>query len=177
MNFNIDYHVDVGDEQIPSTVVAANIEQHNEALNDVAAVTADLALTIGDDVKMGDFSDPIVRLAGIWVQKVVWVIAGDTETVALRNSEQCFAFVPTGKSVAMSFYDGDEGEIENYIIEPVTIPLDTYVEASFTFAEHVLALVKDVNTSALAEDEDCQDLVSNLKEAKEAWHDYQIHQR
>lgn len=177
MKFSIDYHLDVGDESIESASVAADITKYNEALKDIGALTADLKFTFGETERMGDFSDPVVRLAGLWMRKVAWVIGGDTETVALRNSEQCFAFVRTGNGVEVSFYDGDESEIENYVIDPVTVSLGAYVQASFSFAEHVMGLVSAVDGSLLQSDEDCADLVASLGEAKTAWHDYEIHRR
>jgi hypothetical protein len=97
--------------------------------------------------------------------------------VALRNSEQCFAFVPAGESVEISFFTGSETEIEDYILEPTTVRLEAFVTESLKAADTLVALVRGLDATLLHSNEDCKDLMTSLSEAQKAWHDYQLHAR
>jgi hypothetical protein len=97
--------------------------------------------------------------------------------VALRNSEQCFAFVPAGESVEVSFFTGSETEIEDYILEPTTVRLEAFVLESLNAGEQLVALVRGLGPSLITDNEDCKDLLLSLTEAQKAWHDYQLHAR
>jgi len=113
-------------------------------------------------------------LADQWVRKLSWVIGGDTETVALRNSEHCFAFVPTGDSVEFSFFAGTESEIEDYVIEPMNVRLESLATQAVKICENLLEVIQKVDPNLFESDEDCKDLVVSLDEGKKAWHRYQL---
>lgn len=177
MKFSIDYSVSLGDQQLDSAAVFANINSHRDALSDIGSVEGALVLRSDSDILPGTYSEPLVRLVHLWLSKVAWVVGGDTETVALRNSAECYAFVPTGEGVEVSFYAGDESEIEEYVLEPTIVRLDHFAEESIRLGESVMKLIREVDASALENNEDCRDLRTSLDEAKQAWKNYQLHQR
>lgn len=178
MKFALDCMIEVGDTRLTPAALLESIDQYRDNLPDVSSLEGVLLLSLdGTETTGTDYSDPILRLTGGWLRKVPWVIAGDTETVALRNSEHCFAFVPAGNGVEISFFEGDEAEIEEYVIDPTTVRLEDFVEASIGFGKRMIALVEAIDPTLLESNEDCQDLKASLDQATEAWHDYQVHQR
>ena len=177
MKFSLDYRLHLGDEEIPLPNVLAEVEVHRDALAELGQVLGDLCITIGGNESPADYSDPIMRFALGWIQKVPWVIGGDTETVALCNSEQCYAFVPSGDGVELSFFNGTESEIEEYIFEPTQVMLDDFATQSISLAARLLELVEALDAGLLESDEDCRDLKAGLDEARKAWHDFEVHKR
>ena len=177
MKFNLDFKIDLEDGELMLTDALAKVDEHRDSLKDPASWSGQLVITVNNDEMPADYDDPTIRLAAGWLRKVPWVISGDTETVALRNSEQCFAFVPTGDGVEISFFEGSEAEIEEYVFEPTNVMLDDFAKQSIGVGERVLELVRSVDESLLQEDEDCKDLVISLEEAQKAWHDYELHNR
>lgn len=178
MKFKIDCKIEVGSSTLAPEALAEQVAEHGDALKDISSLEGELVLSFdGEAYERMSYSDPILRLAGVWLRKVPWVISGDTETVALRNSEHCFAFVPAGNAVEISFFQGDEAGIEEYVLEPTNVRLDDFAEESIRLGKAMVALVRAVDASLLDTNEDCKDLVASLDEATTAWHDYQVHQR
>ena len=139
--------------------------------------TGTLLLRIDGQEYARDIDDPVVRLLGQWLSKIPWILSGDTETVAFRNSEHCFAFVPAGDGVEISFYVGSDSEIEDYIFEPTTIRFDLFIKESLRIGDSLINCIKAADAQCLEKDEDCRDLRTALDEAKKSWRDYQVHQR
>lgn len=177
MKFDLTYKIRVGDEVVDPDQVLANIDTYRDQLMPVGGVEGALVLRIDGEEYCGDQYDPIVRLATHWVRKVPWVLGGDTETVAFRNSEHCFAFVPAGESVEISFFVGTETEIEEYVCDPLIVRLDAFAPQSIALADRVLKLVRALDPNLPGSDEDVRDLVVTLDEGRAAWRDYQLHNR
>lgn len=177
MNFELDFKIHVDDAELDSATLLASVDEQRDQLTVPGAILGDIVVRIDDNEQALDFSEPIVRLVAQWVRKLAWVVGGDTETVALRNSEHCFAFVPAGDSVEFSLFEGSETEIEDYLVEPTNIRLEKFANASIELAERVVALLKAVDATLLDTDEDCRDLLTSLDEGRSAWHDHQLHQR
>jgi hypothetical protein len=177
MKFTLDAHIDSGDSAICAADFLQRVDALRDQVTDPSLHEGRLVLSFDGDEALKEYSDPIVRLMDGWLRKLPWIIGGDTETVALRNSEQCFAFVPAGESVEVSFFTGSETEIEDYILEPTTVRLDAFIAESFACAESLVALLQALDASLLTSNEDCKDLVTSLTEAKRAWHDHQLHAR
>lgn len=177
MKFALDYTAEVGDDVLASATLLEQLDQHRETLTDVSAIDGGLSLVLDGKAAEADYSDPLLRLVDGWLRKVPWVIAGDTETVALRNSEHCFAFVPAGDGVEVSFFEGDEAEIEEYIIAPTNVRLEEFAAESMKLGQRVLDMIKQIDPDLLTSNEDCKDLAASLDEASKAWHDYEVHQR
>lgn len=155
-----------------------NADAIDDQIGDITLALGRLAAHADGKELFGDYTaDPIVRLVDGWLKKLPWIIGGDTETVALRNSEQCFAFVPAGDSVEVSFFVGSEAEIEDYVLEPTVVRLEMFVEQSLALGRLMLDLVAAVDPSLLESNEDCRDLQTSFTEADRAWHDHQLHQR
>lgn len=147
-------------------------------IGDIAVAEGRLIASIDGEDAFGDFPpDPVIRLVESWLRKLPWIISGDTETVALRNSEHCFAFVPSGESVEVSFFTGSEAEIEDYVLEPINVRRDAFVQQSIALGERIVALINALEPSLMQSNEDCRDLHTSLTEAQKAWHDYQLHAR
>ncbi len=177
MKFDLTYKIRVGDEVIDSDQALSHIDTYRDRLTPVGGVDGALVLRVDGDEYCGDQYDPIVRLATHWVRKVPWVLGGDTETVAFRNSEHCFAFVPAGESVEVSFFVGTETEIEEYVCEPLIVRLDAFAPQSLALADHVLKLARALDPRVVDSEEDVRDLAVSLEEGRAAWRDYQLHNR
>ncbi len=118
------------------------------------------------DVNNGEFeADPLIGLVNNWLQKMPWLIAGDEECVPLRNSPFCFGFEPVGNSVRLYFYEGTEGDVENLILEPVSVPLADFCQAALAIGKTIV----DLTASSDEEPEELSELSSILNEFKEAW--------
>lgn len=178
MKFALDLKLAVGDTEMPVSALIDNLNAHRDSLPDVSELEGELVLTFNGKSKVGtEYSDPALRLVGGWLQKVPWVISGDTETVALRNSEHVYAFVPAGNGVEISFFEGDEAEIEEYVLDPTNVLLEDFAEQSIALGERMIQLVKAIDPELMQTNEDCKDLQRSLDEATTAWHDHQVHQR
>jgi hypothetical protein len=111
-------------------------------------------------------SDPLMHLCTMWMLKVPWVITGDEEVVALRNSPYCYGFEPAGSQVRIYFYEGTEGEVENLLVEPVGVPIKDFVPASLQMGRDMLSWA----TQCLGEEqEEVVELRTALEEAENAW--------
>lgn len=121
------------------------------------------------DITSGKFeADPIISLVSSWMQKMPWVIAGDEECVPLRNSATCFGFEPAGNAVRIYYYEGTEGDVENLICEPVSIPLNDFCPAVIDMANEILEWADD----ELAEEDEGDDLCELreiMPEVRAAW--------
>lgn len=175
MKFALDFDIDVGDQVLDSAAFLA--QAATPSLPDFGDVTGRIAVHVDGGDVCGGYSDPLVRLVDQWLRKLPWIIGGDTETVALRNAERCFAFVPAAESVEISFFDGTEVEVEEYVLEPCTVRMETLVSESIALAERLIAALARVDAAAAAAQEDCRDLGVSLAEAKRVWHEHQLHLR
>ena len=148
-----------------------------EELGDIRYVEGRIHASFDDKPIAAEYEEPILRLVNQWVRRLQWIIGGDTESIAFRNSEECYGFVPLGDTVELCLFEGSESEVERYIIEPQTVRLADFVQTSIEMGETMLAIVKASDASLLDSDEDCKELVSDLEEARRAWKDFELHGR
>ena len=148
-----------------------------EELGDIRYVEGRIHASFDDKPIATEYEEPILRLVNQWVRRLQWIIGGDTESIAFRNSEECYGFVPLGDTVELCLFEGSESEVERYIIEPQTVRLADFVQTSIKMGETMLAIVKASDASLLESDEDCKELVSDLDEARRAWKDFELHGR
>ena len=148
-----------------------------EELGDIRYVEGRIHASFDDKPIAAEYEEPILRLVNQWVRRLQWIIGGDTESIAFRNSEECYGFVPLGDTVELCLFEGSESEVERYIIEPQTVRLADFVQTSIEMGESMLAIVKASDASLLESDEDCKELVSDLEEARRAWKDFELHGR
>ena len=177
MKFALDFNIAVGDSTVDLASFLSKVDKYRSEASDISALEGRIIVMLDGRDVCGEYSDPLVRLADQWLRKLPWIIGGDTETVALRNSEHCFAFVPAGESVEFSYFLGSETEVEEYVVEPSTVRLDSFVTESIRFGERLVELVRAVDAGLLDVNEDCRDLMTSLNEGKRAWRDHQIHLR
>ncbi len=177
MKFELDFKLRIDDRTIDSRSVMSNAGALSAAHPKLLGLEGAVIVKLDGHVVCDELYEPILRFVGQWVRKVPWVVAGDTETVAFRNSEHCFAFVPAGESVEFSFYVGSENEVEEYLVEPTTIRLQAFAEETLRLGEELLRLVYGVDRSLVDSDEDCRDLVVSVEEGRNAWKEHQIHLR
>ncbi len=177
MKFTLDLALEAGDSTFDAATLLSSLDAHRAAIGDIALAEGRVVLQFDGKEPCAPYADPLVRLVDQWLRKLIWVIGGDTETVALRNSEQCFAFVAAAGSVEVSYFNGTESEVEDYLVEPNIVKLDVFVNEVLRLGERLVALVRAIDAEALQAQEVCRDLVGSLDEAKRAWHDYQLHQR
>lgn len=177
MKLALDYTLRMGEQTLMGSAVQGNPQAHLSDLRELPKLTGDLVIQVNGKELRGDFSDPILLLAGGWLRKLPWILGGDTETVALRNSAHCFAFTPAGDAVEIAFYVGDEAEIEEYVIEPFNVRLADFATESIRWGEGLLKLIKAVDPGLVQSNEDCQDLAASLDVARNAWRDAQRQRR
>lgn len=177
MEFQLDFEFELDDQRYPGLALLSNFESHRDNLADIVREEGRILVNTSSVKDSGDYSEPLIRLAGQWLRKLQWIIAGDSETIPFRNSQQCFAFIRQGGGVEVSLFEGTELEVEEYVFEPVTVRLETLVSASFKMGDDLVALIEKVDASLLESDEDCRDLRSDMEESKKAWHNYELHKR
>ncbi|MEE2962356.1 MAG: hypothetical protein VYA34_16605 [Myxococcota bacterium] len=175
MNFSIDYEFSFSDKTLRGKDLASDYESHRSDLADIVMLSGRIAFEINGQAHTGDYEEPVVRLVGQWIRKLQWIISGDTETIPFRDSEQCFGFMPAGQGVEFSQFYGTELEVDEYVIEPVTIRLDKLVGESLIMGERLLELIAKIDESLLRSDEYCSELKGDLEEARQAWRDYELH--
>jgi hypothetical protein len=177
MNFELDTKIVIGDEAKDASTVLSHLDEHRAALADISAVLGSVVARIDGTEYGAELRDPIVRLVDQWVRKLPWVLGGDTEAVAFRNSEHCYAFVPAGDAVEFSHFAGSESEVEDYLLDPTTVRLDAFATQTMKMGERVLELVRSLDANLLTSNEDCRDLGTSLEEGRKAWREYQLHNR
>ena len=173
MNFELDYKIVVDDEPIDSATILANLDGYREGLTDILSWEGSLIVTMDGKIQGEEISDPILRMADQWVRKIPWILGGDTETVAFRDSEHCYAFIPAGDSVEFSLFSGTESEIDEYVIEPFTVRMAEFCTETLKMCEGLLELAGKID-EALLETEDCKELQSSLDESRKAWREHQL---
>lgn len=171
MNFQIDLMLALGDNHLRIAEVLANLDalrsQHHEDLSDLGSIEGVITI-ISKPSEDSLLDEPVVRLMADWIRKVRWVVGGDTETVALRNSEHCFGFEPNEKTLEVSLFVGAESEIETYLVEPQGGLLINYAKESIEMGERLIELLKALDSDFVKKDEDCLDLITSLDEARVA---------
>ena len=177
MRLQLDFEFEINDQPVSGEVIAGDLASYKDGLSDIVMEQGRMLLQVDGEGDSGEYEEPLLRLVGQWLRKLQWIITGDTETIAFRNSEQCFAFIPTGGGVEVSLFEGTELEVEEYIIEPVTLRLESFVRASIEMGERMMTIVEAIDPGLFESDEDCRDLKNDLDESKKAWHDFEIHKR
>ena len=178
MTFSIDFVVTHDDAAHPLAQVLAQPGLCAATFGPVRDLVGRLAIVIDGQEAPAAYEEPMLRLVDLWLRKIPWIVGGDTETVTLRNSEHCFAFVPAGNSVELSFFAGTESEIEESLLEPVTVKTDIFVAGVLSLGERVWTLCQRTDGAAAeASDDPVRDLQTSLTEARRAWRDHQLHQR
>ncbi|MBN1959495.1 MAG: hypothetical protein JW841_00995 [Deltaproteobacteria bacterium] len=177
MKVALDFIIHIDDVAVDADTLLADIEKYKGAFSQASDIKGAVITIFDGETYNSDYSDPLLRLSSQWISKLPWVLGGDTETVALRNSEHCYAFMPAGDSVELSFFAGSENEVEEYVIEPSTIRLDAFANESIKLCERILDVIKALNSSLLEDDEDCRELITSLNEGRDAWRDHQLHTR
>ncbi len=173
MNFELDFKILVDEEPIDAATLLANPDAHREELSDIYAWEGAILIKVDGQPQGDEIPDPVLRLADQWVRKIPWILGGDTETVAFRDSEHCYAFIPAGDGVEFSLFSGTESEIEEYVIEPFTVRMSAFCTQSIALCERLLELAGTID-AALLETDDCKDLRVSLDESKKAWRDHQL---
>jgi hypothetical protein len=177
MKLALDYKLRIDEDLVDSQTLATKLDAYKERLAKTPLWEGALILKLDGTEHCEEFVDPILRLGDQWIRKLPWVLTGDTETVAYRNSEHVFAFVPEGDSVELSFFLGSENEVEEYVIEPSNVRLAEFANESIKLGERLLDLVKKVNPALLDSVDDIRDLKNSLDEGRKAWRDHQLHNR
>ncbi|MEE8408665.1 MAG: hypothetical protein V3T05_03575 [Myxococcota bacterium] len=177
MKFELDLKLLIGEEAVDTDTFLAKLENNREEIADIGDLEGAIVVRIDGRESCGEYFDPILRLTDQWLRKIPWILGGDTETVAFRNSEHCFGFVPAGEAVEFSFFVGSETEIEEYVVEPTTIRLQTFTSETLRVAERLLEVIRAIDPEYLEAHEDCRELCSSLEDGRKAWHDYEIHSR
>ena len=165
------------DQHFSVETLINDFDSHKDNLSDIVREEGRISVNHNCRQDSGDCNEPLIRLAGQWMRKLQWIIAGDSGNHPFRNSEQCFAFMPAGGGVELESFRGTELEVEEYIFEPVTIRLEAVITAGFEMGDALLTLLDKIDPALAEEDGDCRDLKSDLEESKKAWHNYELHRR
>jgi len=177
MKVALDFRIRVGEALVDPKAILAKPEAFRDQIMAEPLIEGAILLVL-DGVARGDeLVDPIFRLCSQWIRKLPWVLGGDTETLAYRNSEHCAGFVPAGDSVEVSLFQGTENEVEEYVVDPTTVRIDVFAKESIGLVERLVALARVLSPALLESNEDCKELVASLEEGRRAWRDHQVHSR
>ena len=65
-------------------------------LDDIRYVEGRIQASFDDTPIEATYEEPILRLVNQWVRRLQWIIGGDTESIAFRNSEECYGLFLLG---------------------------------------------------------------------------------
>ena len=123
---------------------------------------------------MEAYSDPLLPLLEQWLLKLPWLLAGDTETIPMRNAERTFGFETVKEVVDISCYLGTQNEVEEYILEPVQVPLEALCESTIAAAKQVLKVLDQVDAKFVVSQSDARTLEEACVEAERALKNFRL---
>jgi hypothetical protein len=174
MNFGLDISVSKGDESISLAELAKNGELAKQVLSKPDAIDGAVVPLANGKPAMQPHFDPLLPLLEQWMLKVPWLLQGDTETVFLRNSEHAFGFEVVNESVQISFFVGQGNEVDEYVMEPVPVPLEPFCDASIGAVKTLLGLLNKVDPALQTTAADVRSLKEATNEAEKALKEYRL---
>ncbi|MCC6810972.1 MAG: hypothetical protein IT381_26315 [Deltaproteobacteria bacterium] len=171
MKFTLEVFISHGDKNVGLAELAKDKASCKAVFSKPEEVEGALIPYTNGKAGMEVFCDPLFALLEQWILKLPWCLGGDTETVFLKNSEHAFGFEPMSESLQLSFYVGQGNEVDEYILEPVPIMLDSFCDASIAAVKKVLAVVQDTAPEAMTSP-DVKTLQDATKEAERALREY-----
>lgn len=175
MKFGLEVSVLHDEKSVSLRDLGANAELAKAVFAKPEQVEGAIVPVVNGKPAMEAVNDPLFALLEQWVLKLPWCLAGDTETVFLKNSEHAFGFEPMNEALALSFYKGEGNEVDEYVLEPVPVGLELFCEASIAAVKTIVGLATKSN-AALADQADVKTLREALAEAERALKDFR-HQR
>jgi hypothetical protein len=171
MKFTLEVFISHGDKTIALAELAKDQATCKAVFSKPEDIEGALVPYTNGKPAMDPFVDPLLSPLEQWVLKLPWCLGGDTETVFLKNSEHAFGFEPMSESLQLSFYVGQGNEVDEYILEPVPIMLDSFCDASIAAAKKLLAVIQDTAPEAMSSS-DVKTLQEATKEAERALREF-----
>jgi hypothetical protein len=162
MSAELDFVVYLGDpdegaEAVESKALLAGAEKHKAKLDFPGAYGA-ITISEKGKEKLERKPDPILPLITKFVRTVPYLIDGETETILLTESETGFLLEPAKDDVLISCFVGDSVEPEEFLLEPVTVPLQALGEQILSMAERMRDVLKKVSPELFEGDGDGKSL-------------------
>jgi hypothetical protein len=118
--------------------------------------------------------DPLFSLVVSLVKALPYIIEGEPENAVLAEAEQGFSMVPTGRDVAVSFFVGDVYEPDEFLLEPETIPLDSFGEQILGMGRRLRDLMRACDPELFERDDYSKSLLEFLEDGEERFREYQL---
>jgi hypothetical protein len=172
MRFGLEIQVSQKEGSISLAELAKNLEVAKTVLASPEQVEGALVPLVNDKAVLAPHVDPLFPLLEQWMLKLPWLLTGDTETVFLRNSEYTFGFEPVGDLLHLSFYVGAKNEVEEYVLEPVSVPLEVFCEISIQSSRLLLGIADKLGS--LKDQADVRTLRDATAEAEKALKNHRL---
>jgi hypothetical protein len=174
MKFGLDIRIATEDKSVPLSDLSKNFELAKTLLANPERVEGALLPIVGGKAAMQEYSDPLVPLIEQWLLKLPWLLGGDTEIIPLKNSEHSFGFEPVSDVLDLSCYIGEKNEVDDYVLEPVQVPLENFCESSIGAAKQFIALIDKVDPAFADKVVDVKTLKEACIEAERALKNYRL---
>jgi hypothetical protein len=171
MKFGLEIRILHGDKDVNTDELAKSAELAQAVLASPDGIEGAIVPTTNGKAAMDHFFDPLLPLLEQWMLKMPWCLAGDTETVFLKNSEHAFGFEPMSEALQLSFYVGQGNEVEQYVLEPLALSLENFCDESIKAVKQLVNLINKVRPGA-DQNGDVKTLKDAMQEADKALREY-----
>ena len=174
MKFGLDILITSDEKAIPLAELQKNAELCKSLLANPEKIDGAIMPVVNGKGAMDAYSDPLLPLLEQWLLKLPWLLAGDTETIPMRNAERTFGFETVSDVVDISCYLGTQNEVEEYILEPVQVPVESLCELTIAASKQVLKAVESVDPKLATSSTDMKTLKDASVEAERALKNYRL---
>jgi|GEM_PF-6908000 len=174
MKFGLDIAVFLDDKYY--TLKELSLQQ--DAIKKIFAkpdeVEGSLVPIVNDKQALLFYTEPLLALLEQWLLKLPWVLGGDTETIPLRSNDFIFGLEPISEILHLFVFTGDPNEIEDYILEPVSVGLEKFADMSIQLIKQFFAVVESAVPNLDKLSSEITTLKDALAEAEKALKAYRL---
>jgi hypothetical protein len=174
MKFGLEILLTSEDKAIPLAELQKSLELAKTVCANPEKIEGAIIPMVASKPAMEPYSDPLLPLLEQWLLKLPWLLAGDTETIPLRNQERTFGFETVSEVVDISCYLGTQNEVEEYILEPVQVPLEQLCESTIGAAKQLLRVLDQVDATFADRAADVRTLKEACVEAERALKNFRL---
>jgi len=174
MKFGLDILITSDDKAVPLAELQKNADLAKTLFANPEKIDGAILPVVNGKQAMDAYSDPLLPLLEQWLLKLPWLLAGDTETIPMRNAERTFGFETVKEVVDISCYLGTQNEVEEYILEPVQVPLEALCESTIGAAKQLLKVLDQVDPKLATTSTDVRTLKEASVEAERALKNFRL---
>lgn len=174
MKFGLDILITSDEKAVPLAELQKNAELAKTLFANPEKIDGAIMPMINGKAAMEAYSDPLLPLLEQWLLKLPWLLAGDTETIPMRNAERTFGFETVKEVVDISCYLGTQNEVEEYILEPVQVPLEALCESAIAASKLVMKVLDQVDPKFTENQADARTLKEASVEAERALKNFRL---